>query len=89
MIRIFSIALFLLGAPEVFADIYKCVDEDGNLTYQQTPCPVESKSAETLESDETAEADDTRAPQANSVVSRTVKEVEACKNPLRDAIDGI
>jgi len=89
MIRIFSIALLLLGAPEVLADIYKCVDEDGNTAYQQMPCPVESKTSETLEKTETVESSDVPATAATRAVSRDAKEVEACKDPLRDAIDAV
>ena len=29
----------LLGTPDAAADIYKCKEADGSLTYSQTPCP--------------------------------------------------
>ena len=89
MIRIFSIALFLLAAPDVLADIYKCVDQDGNIAYQQTPCPVESETSETLQLDDADEDGAARTPQANGAVNRSSRDVEACKGPLRDAIDQI
>lgn len=89
MIRILLIGLFLFGAPAVHADIYKCVDEDGNIAYQQTPCPVESATSETLELDEADDAGEARMPERKNVVSRSSNEIAVCKGPLRDAIDAI
>ena len=84
-----SIALLLLGAPDVLADIYKCVDEDGNTAYQQTPCPVESETAEKRESKEAAESAAVQPAAATRAGSRDSDDVEACKNPIRDAIDAV
>jgi len=43
-------AVTLFCCPDARADIYKCTDDDGNLTFQQTPCavkkPVEEKAEE-------------------------------------------
>lgn len=89
MIRILSIAILLLGAPQVHADIYKCVDEDGNTAYQQMPCPVESEASEKMESIETVESNDAPSSTSTVAASRDADDVEACKNPLRDAIDAI
>jgi Domain of unknown function (DUF4124) len=32
-------ALGLLGSPLAFAQVHKCVDAGGNVTYQEAPCP--------------------------------------------------
>lgn len=38
-VRVLITLALLLGAGATHADIYKCTDGDGNLTYSQTPCP--------------------------------------------------
>jgi hypothetical protein len=79
--------VFLLAALSANADseIYKCVDVDGNVAYQQTPCPVVKEEAEVVEVVEVVE----EVPQAPAESNQTHEEVEACKDPLRDAIDEI
>jgi hypothetical protein len=89
MIRTSILSLFLLVAAPANADIdiYKCVDAQGNVAYQQTPCPVVKGKIEVLEEavkDEVAET-----PQVPVVSNQTHEEVETCKKPLRDAIDAI
>jgi hypothetical protein len=81
----------LLVAYSAKADIeiHKCVDADGNIAYQQTPCPVEKK-LEVVELPEQVEApEEEQPPQAPATNTQTHEEVEACKEPLRDAIDAI
>jgi hypothetical protein len=89
MIRISIFLLFLLATLLANADveIYKCVDADGNVAYQQVPCPVVKAEAviEVIEVDEVAE----EAPQTPVASNLTDEEIEACKDPLRDAIDAI
>lgn len=89
-------SLFLLAALAANADteIHKCVDVDGNVAYQQTPCPVvkekQEEKPEVVEMpeqlEEIAEEELSQAPVASN---QTQEEVEACKDPLRDAIDEI
>ncbi len=87
MTRISVFLLFVFAATAANADveIHKCIDADGNVAYQQIPCPVEK--AET-EAPEVAEAIE-ETPQAAVVSNRSDTEIEACKDPLRDAIDAI
>jgi hypothetical protein len=91
--------VFLLAALSANADseIYKCVDADGNVAYQQTPCPVVKEVADGLEAVEAVEAVETvetvevaeELPQPPASSNLTQEEVEACKDPLRDEIDEI
>lgn len=86
------LTLLLLVAASVNAEseIHKCVDADGNIAYQQTPCPVEKKKTEVVELPEEMKAlQEEQLPQAPAVSNRTHEEVEACKDPLRDAIDEV
>jgi hypothetical protein len=85
LIRAALSTLLLLAALPANADteIHKCVDADGNVAYQQTPCPVAKE--ETPEVVEQTEQP-TQAPVASNL---TDEEVEACKEPLRDAIDEV
>ena len=92
MIRIPIFLLFLLSALSANADtdIHKCVDGDGNIAYQQTPCPVEKLKAEVVElseqPEELAEEEVLQAPVASN---QSHEEIEECKDPLRDAIDEV
>jgi hypothetical protein len=85
MIRISLFALLLLGLSPVHADIYKCMDPEGNVAYQQTPCPVEKKEAP-VDQAEAEESDEVEPP---AIDNRSHEDVEECKDPLRDAIDDI
>jgi hypothetical protein len=93
MIRISIFLLFLLAVFAANADvkIYKCVDADGNIAYQQTPCPVVKEEAEVVEVVEVVEEVEVaeEAPQTPVASNQTHQEIEACKDPLRDAIDEI
>ncbi len=81
---VLSILLLLAVLPaNADTEIHKCVDADGNVAYQQTPCPVVKE--ETPEVVEQAE----QPPQALVASDLTPEEVEACKDPLRDAIDEV
>ena len=60
------------SVPVTASEIYKCVDKDDNITYQQMPCPEEVEEAEVpetviaeMEVDEPAEAAAT--PVANNM----------------------
>jgi len=44
MLRIVSFALSFLCAAGVHAQVYKCVDSEGKITYSQSPCPPDTKS---------------------------------------------
>jgi hypothetical protein len=90
MIRISIFLLFLLAVFAANADveIYKCVDADGDIAYQQTPCPVVREEAEVVEVVEEVEVAE-EAPQTPVASNQTHQEIEACKGPLRDAIDEI
>ena len=74
------------------------MDAQGNVAYQQTPCPVaKEKLKEKPEATELPEA--TKSPEATELPEATespeqleglaVQDIEACKEPLRDAIDEI
>jgi hypothetical protein len=84
--------LILLIALPANADteIHKCVDAEGNVAYQQTPCPVVKDVAETVELpeqiEEPKEEEVSRVPVASN---QSREEIEACKDPLREAIDEI
>ena len=67
------------------------MDADGNVAYQQMPCPVveEQEQAEVAtESGQTLPSAE-QLPQVPVASNRSADEVEACKEPLRDAIDEI
>ena len=91
-----SLTLLLSSAPLASSDIHKCVDEDGNVAYQQTPCP-EPVESEPLEPVPAAEPELTpvtteEPPEEPDLVRAEMKkpeDVEACKIPLREAIDEI
>lgn len=95
MIRI-SLLVLLSGASLASSDIHKCVDEDGNVAYQQTPCPAPVES-ERLAPEPSEEPESlpvaTDSPQVVSehvsVEPKNPEDVEACKIPLREAIDEI
>lgn len=91
-----SLTVLLVSAPLAFSEIHKCVDEDGNVAYQQTPCPepVESEplapvpSVEPESSPVAADEPPVEAEQVRAELKRP-QDVEACKIPLREAIDEI
>lgn len=87
----FLTTLLLIGSlANADSEIHKCVDADGNIAYQQTPCPVEKKKTEVVElSEQLEELEEEQAPQVAVVSNLTHEEVEACKEPLRDAIDEV
>jgi len=87
MIRISIFSLFLFVAIPANADIYKCVDAEGNVAYQQIPCPVVKDKVEVVE--DAVQDEVVEAPQVPVVSNQTHEEVEACKDPLRDAVDEI
>ncbi len=93
MIRAALSTLLLLAVLPANADIeiYKCVDADGNIAYQQTPCPVvKIETLEEVEQPEPLEEPEEEQPSQALIASNlTHEEVEACKDPLRDAIDEI
>jgi hypothetical protein len=72
-------------------EIHKCVDADGNVAYQQTPCPIVADQADETEPEpsEQASISEQQPEKAPAASNRSEEEVEACKNPLRDAIDEI
>ena len=80
LIRI-SLLVLLSSTSLASSDIHKCVDEDGNVAYQQTPCPapVESEPMEP----------EPMEPEPVNVEPKNPEDVEACKIPLREAIDEI
>ena len=93
------------SVPAAASEIYKCVDKDDNITYQQMPCPEEVEEAEVpetviaeMEADEPAEAAAATPVASNSGAAprrgrtRTVDAVdavEACKTPIRNMIDAV
>jgi hypothetical protein len=96
--------LILLLSPPTFAQsvIHKCVDADGNIAFQDSPCPdpavqPEPKAEPEPKADESlTEAIPAEDFEPAEVVSyepvasnRSAEEVEACKEPHRDAIDNI
>lgn len=76
----------LLACTDARAEVFKCTDADGGLTYQQTPCPEpkpeneEPEAAvETEEQTATVEASEPESPEL----------IAQCKKKHRDAIDAI
>jgi len=79
--------------------IHKCVDEDGNIAYQDSPCPepkVAAAPADSASQELESTVDGTQDAEPEDVVSyepvasnRSADEVEACKEPHRDSIDVI
>ena len=98
------LALYCSG-PAAASEIYKCVDKDDNITYQQMPCPEEVEEAEVpetviaeMEVDEPAEEAAPTPVASNSGAAprrgRTrsvdaVDAVEACKTPIRNMIEAV
>ena len=90
-IAVFLLFLFVTSSANADTEIYKCVDADGNVAFQQTPCPVvKEEEPEVVEPpeqlEELEEQEELPAAAANN---QTPEEVEVCKDPLRDAIDEI
>lgn len=90
------LSLFLFVAPAANADveIHKCVDADGGVVYQQTPCPIVKKEPkeEPNEVPEIAGLPDQPEEAVEEEIEQEViaeEDVKACKDPLRDAIDAI
>ena len=99
-----SASLILLAASlPAHAEIYKCTDEDGNVSYQQTPCPVQkteaapatedegSQPAEPVQDDYVPESTpEPRSTQSRASSSRQPGEsLGDCKKRYRDQIDEI
>ena len=96
-----SIFLLLLSMPALAqSEIYKCVDADGNLTFQDSPCPEPAAESEAEPASEPTVAEPASVPAAAAVPAdgvsyvpvasnRSATEVEDCKDPHRDAIDEI
>lgn len=87
MIRTSLFLLVLLFALPASAatEIYKCVDADGNVAFQGKPCPPVK---EKVDADEPEEEEVLPVP-VPVPSNRSHEEIEACKEPLRDAIDAI
>ncbi|MGI9221538.1 MAG: DUF4124 domain-containing protein [Woeseiaceae bacterium] len=97
-----SLLALLLSGPLAASEIHKCVDADGGITFQQTPCPApveepippEASPLPELEEDP-VEPDTVVETEAALVVDPVAIEqhdpgdVETCKMPFRDAIDEI
>lgn len=84
------LATVLLGMSANAADIYKCTDEEGNVAYLQTPCPVEKKPVAEPPAEAEVEAEEEAVPDLPPVVSnRSSEEIDACKEPHRDEVDEI
>jgi hypothetical protein len=95
---------FCVLAPVVFAQgvIHKCVDEHGNLAFQDSPCPEPDAVPVPETADDPAVMDESPAVEPAQDVdpqdvvlyeavesNRSANAVEACKEPHRDAIDAI
>ena len=87
MNRMLLIGLLLIGAAAAGADIYKCTDDQGNVAYLQTPCPVEKKAVVEPPTEEIS--DEVEYSLAPADGNRSFEEIEACKEPYRDEIDEI
>jgi hypothetical protein len=88
---VLSILLLLVTfSANADTEIHKCVDADGNIAYQQTPCPVEKDKPEVVSVPEQLEEPEEEQPSPPPIASNlTHEEVEACKDPVRDAIDEV
>jgi len=82
--------------PAVYADIYKCTDEHGNVAYLQTPCPIEvAKEPEVTDEEEDVEdvteflPEPQRAEPKPPSSRRPGEPLEVCKKRYRDQIDKI
>lgn len=104
MIRTSILLLLLSTAAMANTEIHKCVDADGNLTFQDSPCPTPAAEPEV-----DPEAEPVSEPTADEPVTapvsavepedgvsyvpvasnRSAGEVETCKEPHRDSIDAI
>ena len=87
---ILFLVVVLLGMSAEAADIYKCIDAEGNVAYLQAPCPVEKKPTLVPPAESEAEAEEETVLESTPVVSnRSFEEIEACKDPYRDEVDAI
>lgn len=97
-----SLLALLLSGPLASSEIHKCVDADGGITYQQTPCPAPVEETTPLEATPVPELEEDQMEpetvvetEAALVVDPGAMEqpdpgdVETCKTPFRDAIDDI
>lgn len=86
------------------SEIYKCVDADGNLAFQDSPCPQPAAEPEAESDPESASEATVTEPSPTSTAAvepgdgvsyvpvasnRSAREIETCKEPHRDAIDEI
>lgn len=100
------VLLFLLAvvlAPVAHAEIYKCTDENGNVSYQQTPCPAQKPEEPQATDDEASQPveplqdeyvpESTPEPQASEAQVRSSRQpgesLDDCKKRYRDRIDEI
>ena len=103
LVRLNASLILLAASLSAHAEIYKCADEDGNVSYQQTPCPVRktdeapasdeegSQIAEPVEDDYVPES----TPEPRSAAERVPssrqpgESLNDCKKRYRDQIDEI
>lgn len=92
-----SFLVLTISGPLAASEIHKCVDEEGNIAFQQTPCPapVEAEPLEPTPSADVAAIDEAPpaelSPEVEAIYAerREPADVEACKIPHREAIDAI
>lgn len=82
----------MCALSDVQAEIYKCVDADSNVTFQQTPCPTEPVTEpEERAADDKASPDEVpvESPPEPPIESRDPETIAACRQHYRDEIDRI
>lgn len=86
-----ALLLALLSPVASATEIYKCEDVHGNVAYRETPCPEVSGGPDETAADATPAEDSFYAPHNPQPLAtareRTPQDIDACKQPLRDAID--
>jgi len=101
----FTSIILLIAAlmPAAHADIYKCMDEFGNVAYLQTPCPAEKVEEPAVTQDVDADITEVEqveemtvsspelpSPEVHIPSSRRADEaLDDCKKRYRDQIDEI
>jgi len=93
MTKIALLLMLAIAAP-ASAEIFKCQDEEGNVAYLDTPCPeAKRQDAEPVKQADAAadeRVDEAAADDAMPAAEmKSLEEIEACKEPLRDSIDAI
>ena len=80
----------LLACTDARAEVFKCTDEDGGLTYQQTPCPEPKQENDEAEAtEETSNANEVEEAAVDTAEPRSPEALAQCKKKYRDAIDAI